>query len=188
MTVFAHADYGAVGHIQRRKQRGCAVALVVVSHRSAAAFLQRQAGLGAVQGLDLTLLVDAHHDRVLRWMQIEPHDIFQFLGKTLVLADLKLSKRCGFSPLACQMRRTVASLMPISAAIIRVLQWVALNGLACVVLRTTSAFSRAPMAGLRPGRGASLVRPSSPPRKNRLRHRAAFWLEIRRAAAISRSV
>lgn len=64
----------------------------------------------------------------------------------------------------------------------------ALGGLVCVVFRTTSAFSRAAMAGLRPGRVASLVRPSSPKRKNRFRHRAAFWLLIPRAAAISRSV
>jgi hypothetical protein len=52
-------------------ERGCVIALVVVSHRSAAALLQWQAGLGAVQGLDLTLLDDTHHDRVLGWIQIE---------------------------------------------------------------------------------------------------------------------
>ena len=111
-----------------------------------------------------------------------------FSAKCLSLLLLKLSTRWGFSPWACQMRRTVASLMPISAAMVRVLQWVALDGLDCVVLRTTSALSRTAMAGLRPLRGASLVRPSRPKFKNRLRHRAAFWLLIRRAAAISKSV
>src|SRR5215471_16739844 len=111
-----------------------------------------------------------------------------FSAQRVSLLILKLSTRCGFSPWACQMRRTVASLMPISAAIVRVLQWVALDGLVCIVLRTTSAFSRAEMAGLRPGRGASLVRPFRPELKNRLRHRAAFWLVISKAAAISRSV
>src|SRR5215472_11644698 len=83
---------------------------------------------------------------------------------------------------------TVASLMPISAAIVRVLQWVVLDGFDCVVLRTTSAFSRAAMAGLRPGRGASWVRPSRPKLRNRLRQRPAFWFVIRKATAISRSV
>src|SRR6266481_9386092 len=57
------------------------------------------------------------------------------------------------------MRRTVASLIPISAAIVRVLQWVALAGLDCVVLRINSSLRLAEMAGLRPGRGASFSRP-----------------------------
>src|SRR5215472_2971767 len=99
MTVIAHADHRAVGHIQRRKQRGCPMALVIVSHRSAAALLQRQTRLGAVQGLDLTLLVDTHHDRVLGWIQIEPHDVFQFLGETLILANLEALQKMRFQPM-----------------------------------------------------------------------------------------
>ena len=39
------------------QQGGGAMALVVVGHRPAAAGLQRQAWLGAVEGLDLALLV-----------------------------------------------------------------------------------------------------------------------------------
>jgi thymidine kinase len=55
MTVFllAQAEDLATGDIQRSEQAGCAVALVVMSHRLAAALFERQARLGAIQRLDL---------------------------------------------------------------------------------------------------------------------------------------
>src|SRR5215813_4430081 len=86
------------------------------------------------------------------------------------------------------MRRTVASLTPISAAIVRVLQWVAFAGFDCVVLRINSSLTLAEMAGLRPGRGASFTRPAKLNCRNRFRQRATFWLLIFRVAAISKSV
>ena len=51
-------DDFALQQIQRGEQRGRSVPFVVVGHGSAAALLQRQAGLGAVQRLDLALFVD----------------------------------------------------------------------------------------------------------------------------------
>ena len=58
--VLGHAatNHSAVEDIQGREQGGGAVPLVVVGHGGAFAQLQRQAGLGAVEGLDLALLVD----------------------------------------------------------------------------------------------------------------------------------
>jgi hypothetical protein len=47
---------------------------------------------------------------------------------------LKVSTRCGLSPCAYQMRRTLVSLMPTSRAIVRVDQCVALPGVVYVVL------------------------------------------------------
>src|ERR1035437_8783735 len=57
------------------------------------------------------------------------------------------------------MRRTLASLMPTAAAMVRVLQWVALAGFWRVVRVTTRFVSRVPILGLRPGRGASFCNP-----------------------------
>src|SRR5579862_6548754 len=51
MPVIAHADYGAVRHIERREQGGRSVSLVVVGHSSAAALLQRQSWLRTIQRL-----------------------------------------------------------------------------------------------------------------------------------------
>ena len=83
------------------------------------------------------------------------------------------------------MRRTVASLTPISAAIVRVLQWVALAGLDWVVLRINVSLTLAAIEGLRPGRGASFSKPGIPSRKKRFRQREAFWLLMPSISAIS---
>ena len=66
MPVVRHAaaDDLAVEHVEGGEQRRRAVALVIVGHRAALAGLQRQAGLGAVERLDLALLVDRQHHRM----------------------------------------------------------------------------------------------------------------------------
>ena len=66
VALHVAADDGAVEDVQRGEQRGGAVPLVVVGHRAGAALLHRQAGLGAVERLDLALLVDREHDGVRR--------------------------------------------------------------------------------------------------------------------------
>src|ERR1039458_1809252 len=103
------------------------------------------------------------------------------------LLTLKVRDRCGFKPCLCQMRRTLFSLRPAASAIVRVLQWVALKGLSCVVLQTTSCTLAGVMVGARPGRGASFSKPAKPILKNRFLQRAAFWLLMPISAAISRS-
>src|SRR5713226_5217158 len=65
MARHALADDGAVERVEGGEQRRRAVALVVVGHRPAAALLHRQSRLGAVERLDLRLLVDRQHQRVL---------------------------------------------------------------------------------------------------------------------------
>jgi hypothetical protein len=54
---------------------GGAVPLVVVRHGPAAPGLDRQAGLGAVERLDLALFVNRQHHGVGRRIDIEPDDI-----------------------------------------------------------------------------------------------------------------
>ncbi len=57
MPFHALADDLAGGNIERREQRRRAVALVVMQHSAGLALLHRQARLGAVELLDLALLV-----------------------------------------------------------------------------------------------------------------------------------
>jgi hypothetical protein len=52
------ADDAAVEHVEGGKQRGRAVPLIVVRHGAEPSLLHGQAGLGAVERLDLALLVD----------------------------------------------------------------------------------------------------------------------------------
>jgi hypothetical protein len=65
----------AGGDLQRREQRGGAVSHVVVAEALGQPGLQRQDRRGAIQRLDLGLLVHTQHDRVLRWRQVQarPH-------------------------------------------------------------------------------------------------------------------
>jgi hypothetical protein len=53
VTRHAAADHCAVEDVERGEQRGHAVADTVVGHGAGLARLERQARLGAIQGLDL---------------------------------------------------------------------------------------------------------------------------------------
>ena len=85
----ALADDLPVEHIQRRKQRGRAVTLVVVRHGLCAALLQRQPRLRALQRLHLALLVAAQHQRVLGRCHVQPHDVFKLLSELRIARDLE---------------------------------------------------------------------------------------------------
>jgi len=70
--------------------------LVVMGHRAGAPFLDRQPGLGAVERLDLALLIDREHDRVRRRIDVEPDDCAQLGDETSGSFDsLNRRTRCG---------------------------------------------------------------------------------------------
>jgi hypothetical protein len=58
VALHATADDLALQHVEGGEQGGRAVALVIVGHGPGPTLLQGQARLGAVQGLDLGLLID----------------------------------------------------------------------------------------------------------------------------------
>jgi hypothetical protein len=89
MAGHAVADDLAVEHAEGREQGGRAVPLVVVGLRPAAAPLQREAWLRAIEGLDLALLVDAQHQRLVRRIQIQSDDVGQLLEEVFVAAQLE---------------------------------------------------------------------------------------------------
>ena len=100
MAVALHvaADHRAVEHVERGEQRGGAVALVVMGHGAGAALLHRQAGLGAVERLDLALLVDAEHDGVRRRIDIEPDDVAQLGDEVRIVGELELAHAVRLKP------------------------------------------------------------------------------------------
>ena len=81
VALHAAADEGAVENVQCRKQGGGAVALIVVGDGGAAAGLERQPGLGSIEGLDLRLLVDRQHHGMGRRVHVEADDVFDLLGE-----------------------------------------------------------------------------------------------------------
>jgi len=71
-----------------------------VGHRLAALGLDQQSGLGAVEHLDLTLLVEAEHHGVGRRIDIEADDVGQFGGKARIARALE-----GAQPVRLQFMR-----------------------------------------------------------------------------------
>src|ERR1700716_4418273 len=76
--------------IESSEQRLCAMALVVVRHRAGSAFLHRQAGLGAVERLDLRFFVDREDDGMGGRIDIKPDNIAQLVDELRVVGELEL--------------------------------------------------------------------------------------------------
>src|ERR1700730_3180652 len=70
MAWHATSDHGSIQRVQGGEEGRRPMPLIVMSHRAAAPLLDGQTGLGAVESLDLALLVSAQHQGVLRWVQV----------------------------------------------------------------------------------------------------------------------
>ena len=99
MALHAAADHGAVEHVQGREERGRAVALVVVRHGAGPAGLHRQARLGAVERLDLALLVDRQHDGMGRRVDVEADDVAQLRHELGITRELEAAQAMGCEPM-----------------------------------------------------------------------------------------
>ena len=84
------ADDGAVEDVEGREQCRRAMTLVVVGHRPGAALLHRQAGLGAVERLDLALFIDREDDGMGGRIDIETDDVAQLVNEARVGGELEL--------------------------------------------------------------------------------------------------
>src|SRR5215468_1548091 len=89
MASPAFADHLAGLHVEGGKQRGSAVALVVVRHRLSPPLLERQTRLRAVERLDLALLIDAQHQGTLRRVHVEADNVDDLLRELWVIRNLE---------------------------------------------------------------------------------------------------
>ena len=81
MAGFALGDDRTVKHVESGEQRGCAVALVVVGDAFDVAEPHGKHGLGAFEGLDLALLIDAKHHCLVGRIEINPDHVAQLLDE-----------------------------------------------------------------------------------------------------------
>jgi hypothetical protein len=58
-------------------------------HGATAAFLDRQAGLRAIERLDLALLIDQEYQRLVRRVEVEADDVLYLLDEALVVRQLE---------------------------------------------------------------------------------------------------
>ena len=91
MALHVAADDGPVEDVECGEQRGRTVALVIVRHRPGATWLHRQPRLGAVEGLDLALLIDRKDDRVGGRIDIETDHILELFGELWIVRQLERS-------------------------------------------------------------------------------------------------
>ena len=89
MASVAFADHLAVRHVQRGEQRGGAVADIVMGVAFGVSQSQRQHRLSAIQGLNLALLVDAQHHRIVGRIQIQCRDVSHLLNKEWIAGQLE---------------------------------------------------------------------------------------------------
>jgi hypothetical protein len=105
VALHALADHRAFEDVDCSEQGGGAVALVIEGHGPGLASLHRQAGLGSIEGLDLTLLVHRQHDRMDRRIDVQPHDVLELdrelgvLGQLEALDPVRLQAVRGPDPL-----------------------------------------------------------------------------------------
>lgn len=76
--------------VESGKQGGGAMANVVVGHSFDVSKSHGQHGLGPVEGLDLRILINGEHDRMIRRFQIEPHDIAYFFNEERIAGELEV--------------------------------------------------------------------------------------------------
>ncbi len=140
----------------------------------------RQAGLGAVERLDLRFFVDREDHRMRR--RIDPRvrvwptrgqaprpTMSRSLSMNGRLRDsLNWRTRCGWRPWVCQIRCTELALIPTCLAIMWAVQWVTSPGGSVSVNATVRSCTVAGSRGIRNGRVLSRSSPSTPLRHETL--------------------
>lgn len=89
VTRLTLADDLSIENIERREQRRSAVTDIVVGMRPASPLDEGQTWLGAVQSLNLALLVHAENDSSVRRVEIDADNVRKFLDEVFVLGEFE---------------------------------------------------------------------------------------------------
>lgn len=90
VSPVARANGHPRSHIHGRKQRCDALAFIVVRLPRGHARRKRQNRLRPIQRLYLALLIDTEHDRAIRRIEIQPHDIPHLLHELGILREFEV--------------------------------------------------------------------------------------------------
>ena len=100
MAPIAIPNHLALRQFQGGKQAVVSMGLVVVRPGAAAALLQGQVGLRPIQGLNLALLIDTQHHRLLRRVEIESHHVGELFQKPGVAGEFESLLAMGLEVVA----------------------------------------------------------------------------------------
>ena len=81
----ALADDRSRGDVQGREQAGGALAFVIVGAALGLAGQHRKDRLTAARRLNLTLLIYAQHQRMMRWVQVQADDIAHLVDQQWIV-------------------------------------------------------------------------------------------------------
>lgn len=95
VAILTGADHFAVENIERGEQRGGAMAFIVVRLTLRQAGAQRQNRGGAVQSLNLALLIYAQYQCTFGRIQIQTHDVPDLFLKVRIVGQLELLHTMG---------------------------------------------------------------------------------------------
>ena len=116
----------------------------------------------AIECLGLALLIDAEDERSVRRGKVKADDIAYLVDEQRIVRQLECWLRCGCKPNATHIRRTVVWEKPVSAAIERIDQCVASNGVVRNVRSITAATWSSSIVRGRPGRASQVDHRSDP--------------------------
>ena len=91
MTLHALAEDLARKDVERRKQGGDTMPLIIVGHGTDASLLHRQSWLGTIQRLNLALFIDCQHDGMVGRIDVQTNDVLELGGKLRIVGQLKLA-------------------------------------------------------------------------------------------------
>jgi hypothetical protein len=120
------------------------MALVIVGHGAGADLLHRQPRLGAIQRLNLALLIDRQHDGWSGGLTYRPTISLSLAANCGSLDSLKRHTRWGLSPWARHIRCTELTLIPAALAMAEPVQWLATAGGPASVMATTRSITSGP--------------------------------------------
>ncbi len=90
VSAMGLANHLAAGHVEGGEQRRRAVPAIVMGLPLRKARCQGQDRLGAVEDLDLTFLVHAQDERLVRRIQIQPDDVAHFFDELRIRGELEV--------------------------------------------------------------------------------------------------
>src|SRR3954452_25142673 len=89
MSRLTSADDFAIQNVERGKQSGTAMALIVVRLAFWQAGPQRENGCCTIQGLNLALLVHTQYQGTVRWIQVKANNIGDLFIKTRIFGEFE---------------------------------------------------------------------------------------------------
>jgi hypothetical protein len=89
MTGHGFTDYRAIEDVERGKESGRAVALIVMRHRAATALFNREPLLRSIPGLNLAFLIHTQHQRFIRRIQVQAHPIVELFDKLFIFRQIE---------------------------------------------------------------------------------------------------